>query len=142
LLVILRREFNRRALPLLLGAITLASVAVLLIQDAIPGWLTAIRHEVVEAFALALIAMAYLVYQALTKSVALEWLKAGMLAAAFLFWAANQLWSGLPVGTLFNDLAIGLFVLDVFLVMAGWPAGTEVLGHAEPCAERDGKRRA
>jgi hypothetical protein len=27
----------------------------------------------------------------------------------------------LPQATLFNDIAIALFVLDVFLVMIGWP---------------------
>jgi hypothetical protein len=45
-----------------------------------------------------------------------------MLAIAFLCWAANQLWPGLRRATLFNDIAIALFVLDVFLVMIGWPA--------------------
>jgi hypothetical protein len=45
-----------------------------------------------------------------------------MLAVAFLFWAANQLWPDLRQATLFNDIAIALFVLDVFLVMIGWPA--------------------
>ena len=47
--------------------------------------------------------------------------KAILLAAAFLFWAANQYWPNLPEATLFNDIAIALFVLDVFLVMIGWP---------------------
>jgi hypothetical protein len=45
-----------------------------------------------------------------------------MLAAAFLLWAANQFWPDSTPATLFNDLAIGLFVLDVFLVVIGWPA--------------------
>ena len=40
-----------------------------------------------------------------------------MLAAAFLFWAANQLWPDSSRAMLFNDIAIGLFILDVFLVM-------------------------
>ena len=34
-----------------------------------------------------------------------------MLAVAFLFWAANQLWPDLPQATPFNDIAIVLFVL-------------------------------
>jgi len=38
------------------------------------------------------------------------------------FWAANQLWPDLRQAVLFNDIAIALFVLDVFLVMVGWPA--------------------
>jgi hypothetical protein len=48
--------------------------------------------------------------------------RAMLLAAAFLFWAANQFWPNLPQASLFNDIAIGLFVLDVFLAMVGWPA--------------------
>jgi uncharacterized membrane protein len=52
----------------------------------------------------------------------MEVVKAIMLAVAFLFWAANQLWPDLPQATLFNDIAIAFFVLDVFLVMVGWPA--------------------
>ncbi len=51
----------------------------------------------------------------------MELAKAILLAAAFLFWAANQFWPNLPQATLFNDIAIGLFVFDVFLVIAGWP---------------------
>ncbi|MBV9272781.1 MAG: hypothetical protein JO333_02715 [Verrucomicrobia bacterium] len=42
-----------------------------------------------------------------------------MLSVAFLFWAANQPWPDLSQATLFNDIAIALFVLDVFLVMVG-----------------------
>ena len=49
-------------------------------------------------------------------------MKAIMLAVAFLFWAANQFWPDARLATLFNDIAIALFVLDVFLVMIGWPA--------------------
>jgi hypothetical protein len=48
--------------------------------------------------------------------------KAIPLAIAFLFWSANQLWPNLSQATLCNDIAIALFVLDVFLVMIGWPA--------------------
>jgi len=37
-------------------------------------------------------------------------------AVAFLFWAANQLWPRFTQAPLFNDIAIALFVLDVFFV--------------------------
>ncbi len=69
-----------------------------------------------------MIAFAYLVYQTAHRPAPMEFVKAVLLAVAFLFWAANQLWPDLPQATLFNDIAIGLFVLDVFLVMIGWPA--------------------
>ena len=78
--------------------------------------------DALAAFPLALIAVAYLFYQAVRRPPPAELLKAVLLAAAFLLWAANQFWPNLPQATLFNDLAIALFVLDVFLVMAGWPS--------------------
>jgi uncharacterized membrane protein len=72
-------------------------------------------------FSLTMIALAYLVYQIALRPAAMEFLKAIMLAVAFLFWAANQFWPDSPHATLFNDIAIALFVLDVFLVIVGWP---------------------
>jgi hypothetical protein len=33
----------------------------------------------------------------------------------------RRCWPNSPQSTLYNDIAIALFVLDVFLVMAGWP---------------------
>lgn len=68
-----------------------------------------------------MIAVAYLVYQAEHRPAALELVKAVLLAVAFLFWGANQLWPRSRPATLFNDIAIALFVLDVFLVIMGWP---------------------
>jgi hypothetical protein len=43
-------------------------------------------------------------------------------ALAFLFWAANQVCADVAIATVLNDIAIALFVLDVALVVAGWPA--------------------
>jgi hypothetical protein len=64
-----------------------------------------------------------------------------MLAVAFLFWAANQLWPDLPQATLFNDIAIALFVLDVFLVMFGWPPTSPDTSFAEISAPLQQKGR-
>ncbi len=69
-----------------------------------------------------MIAFAYLLYQSAHRPARMELVKAILLAIAFLFWAANQMWPDLPQSNLFNDIAIGLFVLDVFLVLVGWPA--------------------
>ena len=71
-----------------------------------------------------MIALAYLAYQAAHRPAPLEMVKAVLLAIAFLFWAANQLWPDIPQAMLFNDIAIALFVLDVFLVMIGWPGSS------------------
>ena len=111
----------RRRLPALLGVITLGGVVVLLVWDAFPRLFPAGSHNVPAAFSLAMIAVAYLIYQIAQRPAAMEFVKAIMLAAAFLFWAADQLWPSLPEATLFNDIAIALFVLDVFLVIVGWP---------------------
>jgi hypothetical protein len=100
----------------------LAGVGALLTWDAFPRLFPVNAHNFLAAFPLAMIALAYLVYQAAHRPARPEVVKAILLAIAFLFWAANQLWPGLPQATLFNDIAIALFVLDVFLVMIGWPA--------------------
>ena len=84
-----------------------------------------------------MIAFAYLVYQIVHRPSPMEFLKAAMLAVAFLFWAANQLWPDLPQATLFNDIAIALFVLDVFLVMIGWPAASPDSSFAETYADKE-----
>jgi hypothetical protein len=79
------------------------------------------NHAVLEAGPLALIAIAYLLYQLLHRSPAPDLAKAILLAVAFLAWAANQIWPDPSQAILFNDLAISLFVFDLFLVIAGWP---------------------
>src|SRR5271169_4773833 len=127
----IRLDRAHRALPVILGAITLASVVVLFVWDAFPRLFPAKAHDVLGAFPLAMIAVAYLVYQSAHRPARLEVVKAVMLAVAFLFWAANQFWPDLSEATLFNDIAIGLFVLDVFLVMIGWPATSPYESFAE-----------
>ena len=116
-----RIDRAHRALPVILGVITLLDVGVLLVWDAFPQLFPAGSHEVLAAFSLATLAVAYLVYQGVHRPSGKEFVKAALLAIAFLFWAANQFWPNWPQATLFNDIAIALFVLDVFLVMAGWP---------------------
>jgi hypothetical protein len=105
-----------------LGVITLASVLVLFLWDALPGRFPTRAHDVLGALPLALIAVTYLIYQSIRRPGPAELLKAVLLAIAFLLWAANQFWPEASRAILYNDLAIGLFVLDVFLVIVGWPA--------------------
>lgn len=107
--------------PLRLGQLTLVSVVLLVVWDAYPRAFPARAHDLLGALPLALIAVTYLLYQAGRRARAAELLKAMVLAAAFLLWAANQFWPTAPSATLWNDLAIALFVLDVFLAVAGWP---------------------
>jgi len=120
-----------RSAPVFLGLITLSSVVVLFLWDVRPQLFPAEAHNFLGALPLALIALAYLVYQTIRRPSAAELLKAILLAIAFLFWSANQFWPQAAHATLFNDIAIGLFVLDVFLVMIGWPASSPDESFAE-----------
>jgi hypothetical protein len=120
-----------RAIPVVLGAVTLAWVGMLLAWDVFPGFFPPHAHDFLAAFPLAMIAFAYLLYQSAHRPAPMEVVKASILAAAFLFWAANQFWPNLRQATLFNDIAIGLFVLDVFLVMIGWPESSPDESFAE-----------
>lgn len=115
--------------PLRLGQLTLVSVLLLIAWDAYPRAFPARAHDLLGALPLALIAVTYLLYQAVRRTRPAEFLKAMILAAAFLLWAANQFWPKSSSATLLNDLAIALFVIDVFLIVAGWPnaAGRESL---------------
>ena len=119
-------RFNpgHRTIPLILGLATLGLSALLLVWDAFPGWFPAHAHDVLAALSLSLIAFAYLLHQVARRPAPRELIKAILLAVAFVSWAANQLWPDLPQATLFNDIAVALFVLDLFLV----------IGTAEPAA--------
>ncbi|MGD1077569.1 MAG: hypothetical protein ABR881_04540 [Candidatus Sulfotelmatobacter sp.] len=108
-----------RAVPLILGVVTLAGVGLLLLCDILPRLFPAKAHDFLAAFPLAMIACACLVYEVLRRPARSEVVKAILLAFAFLFWAANQFWPNLPQAILFNDIAIALFVFDVFLAMIG-----------------------
>ncbi|MGA2752788.1 MAG: hypothetical protein ABSE53_03405 [Terracidiphilus sp.] len=129
-----RLSRSKRLVPAILGTVTLAGVAVLLSWDAAPRLFPAGSHHLLAAFSLATIALAYLVYQIAHRPAAMEFLKAIMLAVAFLFWAANQFWPSLPQATLFNDIAIALFVLDVFLVIVGRPKTSPDGAFGETCS--------
>lgn len=131
----------QRLVPIVLGSITLAGAALLLVQDALPGLLPILSHDALAASSLTMIAITYLIYQLIHWPAAMEFAKAVMLAAAFLFWAANQFWPNLPNAALFNDIAIGLFVLDVFLVIVGWPPASADRSFAETGVESPGRQQ-
>ncbi|MGP8227123.1 MAG: hypothetical protein ACLQGT_13330 [Terracidiphilus sp.] len=115
-------------------------MGVLLAWDAFPELFPARAHDTLASFPLAMIALAYIVYQCARRPARMELIKAIMLAVAFLFGAANQLLPTMRLATLFNDIAIALFVLDMFLVMVGWPATSPDESFAETFAESRRKR--
>jgi hypothetical protein len=108
-------------IAVMLGGMTIVSSVILLMWDLRPDAFPARAHDYLAAFALAVIALAWMLWQALQRVSSMEFVKTMLLSAAFLFWAANQLWPNLKQATAFNDIAVTLFVLDVFLVMIGWP---------------------
>jgi hypothetical protein len=121
----------QKAVPAILGGAALLSVGVLFVRDAFPTLFHANAHDLLGAIPLALVALAYLLYQGAHRPAPREWIKALILAVAFLFWAANQLRPDMRQAALFNDIAIALFVQDVFLVMIGWPAASSDASFAE-----------
>jgi hypothetical protein len=118
-----------RVLPTSLGVLTLALVALLLAADLLPGRLP--HHEWLSALPLALIAVAYLAHQSVLRPAPRELLKTVLVALAFLLWAANVVWPEPHLAVVFGDAAIALFVLDVFLVIIGWPPTPPDEGFAE-----------
>lgn len=126
-----RLDRAHRTAPVAFGLVALGVVGVLFLWDAFPGVFPPGSHEFLGAFPLVMIACGYLLYQSRRRPAIREWVKAILLAAAFFFWAANQLWPELSYAVLLNDIAIGLFVLDVFLVIIGWPAASADESFAE-----------
>jgi hypothetical protein len=132
-----RLDRTHRAIPVALGVITLVSAGMLFVWDVDPALFPATGHAFLEAFALAMIAFAYLIYQSAHRPPLKEWIKAILLAMAFLCWAANQVWPDPRQAILFNDVAIALFILDVFLVMIGWPGTSPDESFAEAHIKKD-----
>ena len=129
----IRLDRAHRTFAVLFGIAALAVVAAVLVCDGFPGLAPGRTHDVLAAVSLASIAGAYLVYQGAHRPPWREWVKAILLAVAFLLWAANQVWPNARQATIFNDLAIALFVLDVFLVMVGWPGASPDESFGETC---------
>ena len=121
----------RRLVPLTLAAISLAGVFVLLVGDVRPQLFAANAHALLGALPLAIIAFAWLAHGALKRASLVDLLKATLLSAAFLFWAANQCLSNLRLAVVCNDIAIALFVLDLVFIIASRPPEGEHAGNSE-----------
>jgi hypothetical protein len=101
-----------------LGLLTLAAVGVLLLWDVAPARFPATAHDALAALPLALIAFAAIAHRLEQRPTWGELARTLLLAAAFLCWSANQLWPTLSAATLLNDLAVALFVIDVWWTIA------------------------
>jgi hypothetical protein len=101
-----------------LGLITLAAVALLLFWDADPARFPPNAHDALSALPLALIGVAAIAHHLEQRTTLGELARRLLLASAFFCWAANQFWPRLSVATLLNDLAVALFVIDVWWMIA------------------------
>jgi hypothetical protein len=108
-----------RSVTVLLLTLALASSAVLLGLDASRGFREGDARRVVSALPLIAIALACLAFHATWTPEPLDLLKRILLSAAFLFWAANQLFPTTGWAPVANDVAIALFVLDLALILWG-----------------------
>jgi hypothetical protein len=112
-------RLSSRAIPRVVASLTVLTLVPLIAWDASPKLFPGHAHDVLAALPLALIAVACLLHPLVRRATGPELAKAGILATAFLFWAANQLWPEHPRSTLFNDIAVALFVVDVFAAIVG-----------------------
>jgi hypothetical protein len=124
-------RLSLRTIPPTVAALTVLTLVPLLIWDASPQVFPDRAHDALAALPLALIGVACLLHSLVRRSPLPDLLKSCALAAAFFFWAANQLWPEHPRATVFNDIAVALFVVDVFLAIVGWPT----TGPKVPAAE-------
>lgn len=106
-----------RAVTVFLLAVALASSVLLLALDASQGFREGDARRVVSALPLIAIALACLAFHATWTPEPLDLLKRVLLSAAFLFWAANQLFPTTGWAPIANDIAVALFVLDLALIL-------------------------
>jgi hypothetical protein len=102
-------------LSVVVAVVAVAFAIALLIADAIPDALGPESHAVVSALPLGLVALAYMLHQPSRRPSLGQAVKAALLCAAFLLWAAAQVRPSLPVAV--NDAAIALFVTDLALIV-------------------------
>jgi hypothetical protein len=108
-----------RAVTIFFVGVALVGSLVLLFLDAWAGFRGSDARRIVSALPLVAIALACLAFQATWTPQPLELLKRALLSAAFLCWAANQLFPTEGWAPVANDVAIALFVLDLALILTG-----------------------
>jgi hypothetical protein len=109
----------------LLGAVSVVVLVLLLAWDASPHAFPRGAHDFLGAVPLALIGLICVLPRGGPRPTPSERARALLVSAAFLFWAANQYWPDHPLATLFNDIAVALFVIDVLLTVRAAPAPAE-----------------
>jgi hypothetical protein len=91
------------------------SLVPLLAWDVAPTRFPSRSHDLLGAVPLLAIAVSYFAMQMVQKPSRFGWLRAMIVVAAFVAWSANQYWPEDALATSWNDIAIALFVIDIFL---------------------------
>jgi hypothetical protein len=118
----LRCRAMPRTLPAALATLALLLVAPLALWNLLPRIFPARAHDALGALPLALVAIGYLLHRLRARPSPRQTLQASLLAAGFGLWSATQLWPDWPHALVLNDLAIGLFVSELFLTITARPA--------------------
>lgn len=124
--------------PVAIASIAVLSLLPLLVWDVAPARFPSRSHDLLGATPLLAIAASYFALQVVHKPSRLGWLRATLVVGAFVAWAANQCWPRHALAMLWNDVAIALFVIDIFLSVAKAP-GT---GVAPPLTDEPGDAEA
>jgi hypothetical protein len=121
---------KRADLPLALAALAVLALGPLLLWNVSPAAFGADAHDRLAPLPLGLVAASSLLHQLRGAASRIGRLRAVMLSVGFCLWAATQLWPAWPHALRLNDLAIALFVLEIFLGVrrsGGRPAAADVL---------------
>lgn len=112
-------------IPRYVAMLSALALLPLVLWDASPASFPGRAHDVLSAVPLALVGVACLLHPVVRGARRGEIARAGLAAAAFFAWAANQFWPEHPAATLMNDAAVTLFVVDVLLtILAAAPASS------------------
>jgi hypothetical protein len=111
----------RPRLPALLATAALLLLIPLVAWNLAPARFAARAHDHLAPLPLAFISIAQFLGQLGQRPGRRQVLQAAMLSTGFLLWAATQLWPDAPRALVWNDVAIGLFVVDLYLSVARAP---------------------
>jgi hypothetical protein len=106
-------------LPSLLALAALVLVVPLAVWNLWPGPFPARAHQGLAALPLALISAGQFLHRLGRRPGRRQLLHATFLSTGFLLWAATQLWPDWPRALVLNDVAIALFVTDLYLGITG-----------------------
>ncbi len=110
-----RKSFG--LLSLVLAALALVSTAILVIGDTKHAFAPSSFHGRVGAFALMFVGASYILAQISRRVSVGEKLRAMLLGGAFVLWGGEQFLESGKLMTVLDVAVIGIFVVDLFLII-------------------------